>query len=121
LAVCGCGKPSAGNPVRGTVIFRGQPLDQGTIEFSPAAEQGTMSGGPIKDGQYQVSAEHGLQPGPYTVRIFSSEGGDTPKDEMPGEVTVPPKQRIPAEFNSDTSLKVEVQESGENRFDFSIP
>jgi hypothetical protein len=111
----------AGKPVTGQVTFQGKPLDQGTISFSPTAGQGTFSGGQIKGGQYSISAEHGLAPGLYEVRISSTEGGPPPSDELPGETTAVPKERIPAEFNSKTTLKAEVKEAGENKFDFTIP
>lgn len=123
LFVCGgCGDVEpVGNSVSGTVTFQGKPLDQGSIEFAPAASQDTMTGAPITNGQYSVSAENGLKPGPYQVRITSSTGGQASTDAMPGEVTEVPKQRIPSQFNSQTTLKADVTESGENRFDFDIP
>jgi hypothetical protein len=112
---------TTGNPVSGTVTFQGQPLDQGSIQFLPAAGQGTFSGGPIKDGQYKVPAKQGLEPGQYEVRISSKEGGAPPSDELPGEVTQVPKERIPAQFNSRTTLTAEIKEGIENKFDFTIP
>jgi hypothetical protein len=39
---------------------------------------------------------------------------------MPGEAK-PPKQLIPAEYNTETKLTATVKESGENKFDFTIP
>jgi hypothetical protein len=96
-------------------------LDQGTIEFVPTAGQATHSGGRVKDGQYSVPAEQGLQPGPYDVRIGSvQEGVYADEPVAPGEAR-PLKQRIPPEFNSETTQKVEVTEAGENKFDFTIP
>jgi hypothetical protein len=120
----GCGEEHAGSSISGQVLFQGKPLSQGTIEFSPAAGQTTMSGGEIKDGQYSIPPDKGLQPGAYDVRISSLEGGPggpAPANEMPGEAPPPPKQLIPAQYNSKTTLKAEVKESGENKFDFTIP
>jgi hypothetical protein len=119
--LCGCGEPPTGNPVTGRVTFQGQPLDQGSIEFSPAAGQGTVSGGMIRDGQYTIPADSGLEPGLYHVRILSTEGPASRTDEMPGEVKTPPKQRIPVEYNSETTLQAEIKAAGENKFDFAIP
>jgi hypothetical protein len=121
--LCGCGQgvEESGRPVSGQVTFQGKPLDRGSIAFYPAEGQGTLSGGQITNGQYTVSAEKGLEPGWYDVRISSTEGGPPPSDELPGEATVIPKERIPAEYNSKTTLKVEVKETGENKFDFKIP
>ena len=120
--LCGCDAAEpVGNPVSGTVTFQGQPLDQGSIQFSPAAGQGTFSGGPITDGQYSVPAEQGLEPGMYDVRISKKVGGPPPSDELPGETKEIPKELIPAQYNSRTKLKADIKDSGENKFDFTIP
>jgi hypothetical protein len=122
-AVVGCANQEpAGIPVSGTVTFQGKPLDQGAIEFSPTSQQGTFSGGEIVDGQYSIPAEQGLAPGSYDVRITSSEGGtQAPADQAPGESTITAKERIPAAYNSATTLKVDVTKDGNKTFDFQIP
>jgi hypothetical protein len=117
----GCGEEVAGDPISGTVSFQGKPLDHGSITFSPAAGQPTMSGGEIIEGQYSIPTEKGLQPGIYDVRISSTEGGPAATDEMPGEPPPPPKERIPAEYNSKSTLKAEIKAGSENKFDFTIP
>jgi hypothetical protein len=121
LGGCGADDGKIGNPVSGSITLHGQPLDQGTIEFLPAAGQGTYSGGPIKEGRYSVPGENGLEPGMYQVKITSMEGGAANVDEAPGEPGPPQKQRIPAEFNSATTLKRDVIAGQENIFDFAIP
>jgi hypothetical protein len=47
-------------------MLDGKPLDQGTIEFVPAA-QGVLSGGVISSGKFDVPASKGLTPGTYTA------------------------------------------------------
>jgi hypothetical protein len=118
--LCGCGQEPAGSTVSGEVTFQGQPLDQGVIEFSPAEGQGTLSGAPIKDGRYAVPAENGLAPGKYEVRIYSMEGAvsiDQSTEDIPAE----PRERIPSQYNAQTTLTAEVKETGENKFDYKIP
>ena len=63
LAGCGGGDGLDRHRVKGTVTFQGKPLDQGSIEFSPADGQGTISGGSITNGHYDLPADHGLEPG----------------------------------------------------------
>ena len=124
LAFTGCSaEEPAGLTVSGNVTLKGQPLDQGTIEFSPAADgPGSFSGAPIKDGKYEIPALSGLQPGKYTVRISSGEGGTDAPEEAPGESERPPaKERIPASYNSNSTQQVEVKVGAENKFDFNIP
>jgi hypothetical protein len=122
LPLAGCEPAAPTNiPVSGKVTLHGQPLDQGTIQFSPAAGQATMSGGEIKDGSYSLSADNGLEPGRYDVRISSSVGGAGSADALPGETKETPKPLIPAEYNSNTTLSVEVTKDGPNSFNFDIP
>ena len=122
LVASGCSSPEpAGIAVSGTVEFQGKPLDRGTIEFAPTSDQGTFSGAPIVDGQYQIPAENGLAPGQYSVRISSSEGGAAAAEGPPGESAITAKERIPAAYNTATTLKAEVKPEGEQTFDFKIP
>ena len=110
LLLCGCGQPPAGSRVSGQVTFQGKPLDQGMIVFSPVDGQATLSGCPIKDGRYNVPPENGLAPGKYDVRITSSEG-IAPADPLEMGIFT---ERIPPQYNSQTTLTAEVKESGEN-------
>jgi hypothetical protein len=121
LLVCGCGGVEpAGNAVSGTVTFQGKPLDFGSIQFDPTGDQGTMSGGDIEGGEYSVPAATGLKPGTYAVRISSVEGGVSSSDVPPGEPPPPAKERIPAKFNAQTTLKADIKE-GDNSINFDIP
>jgi hypothetical protein len=121
LLYCGCsGTDPAGIAVSGMVEFQGKPLDHGTIDFAPTSEQGTFSGASITDGHYEIPAENGLKPGNYDVRISSSEGGAV-AEGPPGDSTITAKERIPAKFNTATTLKAEVKDDGQQTFDFKIP
>ena len=122
FALSGCGgEEHVGNTASGMVTFQGKPLDQGTIEFAPAANQGTFSGGSIKDGAYSLPPTAGLEPGLYTVRITSVEGGESvATDQPPGEPVSTGKQRIPAQYNTKSTLTAEVQDGAENKFDFDL-
>jgi hypothetical protein len=120
LGLAGCaGEEPVGNTAMGTVTFKGQPLDQGAIEFTPTAGQGTMSGATIKEGAYALPDTAGLKAGAYKVRITSVEGGAASSDAPPGEPTAA-KQRIPAQYNTKSTLTAEVKDGGENKFDFDL-
>ena len=124
LVLSGCGGKESGIPVSGEVTFQGRPLDQGSIEFSPAEGQGTISGAPIMNGRYEIPADHGLQPGKYDVRISSTIAPPVREfafEEAPPKVAAEAKQRIPAKYNSKTTLQADLKESGENKFDYHIP
>ena len=121
--LAGCGADvGTKQSVTGVVKLGGAPLDQGTIQFSPkAGSTGTMSGAEIKDGKYSVLREKGLDPGVYEVRVYSS--GSTVADEMPlpGESEPAAKDRIPANFNTETTLEFTVAEDQPNEFNVDVP
>ena len=109
-------------PVSGQVTFQGQPLDQGFIEFTPLNEAHRLSGAAINQGEYSLPANQGLSAGKYQVRVTSTVGGaEVDPDEPPGESDAVARERIPADFNTQTKQEVEVTKSGENKFDFKIP
>lgn len=122
LVGCGGDNPLNRQPVSGTVTLDGQPIDHGSIEFSPQDPEGVSSGGMIVDGEYSVPAEKGLPPGKYRVRIYAPEGGvPVPADQPPGPgVGPPPKERIPPAYNRESEIMVEVIEGGDNTFEYTI-
>jgi hypothetical protein len=123
LAGCGQGKDPLGRlPLRGSVTFRGQPLDAGTIEFLPTTGQGLSARTLVRAGQYQVPREQGVPPGTYRVLISSPEADEKAEPVGPPGMKLPPlgRERIPPRYNRDSRETVEVQAGGDNRFDFTI-
>jgi hypothetical protein len=103
------------------VNIDGKPLDSGSISFSPVDENGTSSGATISSGEFEISEEKGLPPGKYKVRVYSAgDGPAAPEDQPPGESGLLAKERIPKEWNSDTTQEIEVKASGDNTFNFDI-
>jgi hypothetical protein len=119
----GCADPAGGREaLSGEVLFKGKPLDQGTIQFIPEDGQDTTSGGLISAGQYAVAKKVGLKPGKYKVIITSGDPKvHAPPDELPGAPFPVAKERLPKEYNTQSKQFVEVKAGGPNRFDFNIP
>ncbi len=119
----GCADPYAGREaISGAIVFKGQPLDQGTIQFFPEAGQDTFSGGTISDGKYAVAKKDGLKPGRYKVVISSGDPKvQAPPEELPGAPRPVAKERIPRDYNTQSKQFVEVKSGGPNTFDFNIP
>ncbi len=87
-AGCGGGDPLQRQAVSGTVTFKGQPLDKGTITFLPADSQSKAQpgGATVANGQFSLPAAQGLAPGKYRVQISSPVGGEEPAaGEAPGD------------------------------------
>lgn len=122
VAGCGGGDPLQRQAISGTVTFKGQPLDKGTIEFLPADPQGKgMGGATIANGQFSLPAAQGLLPGRYRVQISSPVGGAEPgPDEAPGDSSKLAEERIPASWNTESKHEITVEKGGANKFDFKI-
>jgi len=118
----GCGRShNSRYPLSGTVTFRDQPLERGSIEFLPSTGAGgPHAGAVIQEGRYDIPKEYGLEPGTYRVLIRSPK----PVEEIPeGSMGSPPtEERIPAEYSSfeEGTVKVEVKPDGDNKYDFNI-
>jgi hypothetical protein len=121
--LAGCSDPQGRQAIRGTVIFQGQPLDRGNIEFVPAGGERTQAGAAVQNGRYAIPRDKGLVPGTYKVIIVSWDGPPLVPDtsESPGiSVNFTTGQRIAARFNDQTILRVDVTKGGENTFDFQV-
>ena len=113
----GCGKsnPLGRKPVAGTVTVDAKPIEYGSISFSPEARSGTASGALIVNGAYAISAEKGLPPGKYLVRISASK----PQPGAPTEGPSPPGiQLVAPQYNSRSTLTAEVAADTDAVFDF---
>jgi hypothetical protein len=124
VMLAGCGRdPNAPQPVTGMVFFKGEPLDQGAIQFMPVDEGPTESGSGVENGAFSIPEENGLVPGKYKVAVFSYDksGAKVQSEDIPGDPgAVQFKERIPAKYNTKTELTAEVASGGENNFEFRI-
>jgi hypothetical protein len=123
--VAGCDSgPSDRAPVRGSVRYGGQPVDQGGIAFIPVGDaQGAehvRAAAEIKDGQYELDARHGPSLGKNRVQITwrKKTGRQLPGER--GHVREETVQAIPPRYNTQTELIRDVQPKP-NTFDFDLP
>jgi hypothetical protein len=122
LAGCGGSLTSSGYNVSGAVTWKNQPLDQGTIQFLPEAGPGEMVGTEINNGQYRLPNPPGLVPGTYRVRINSLSGAGQGAGSAPDTHLSDPhtRERIPPDYNAETTLKAELTAGGTTTFDFNL-
>jgi hypothetical protein len=119
VTFAGCGPENKRRAVSGTVTFRGEALETGSISFLTAA--GPAGGALIRDGKFQLPAEQGLEPGKYKVTISSPKGeGERTPEQIAAGASVPAKEQIPAKYNRDTTLNLEVTPGGPNEFDLKL-
>jgi hypothetical protein len=119
LAGWGCGPKQHG--IKGQVTLDGQLVGPGSIVFLP--EEGTISrkaSAAILDGQYEVPTEHGPLAGFFRVEIsWMEKTGKQIPGVDPGTMIPETREIMPAQYNSASTLKVEVK-PGENVFDFHL-
>jgi hypothetical protein len=124
VALLGCAEanPHGRNAISGNVTFQGQPLENGSIEFTPEGSQpGIGSGAVIANGVYTIAQAQGLPEGAYRVAIWAA-GAETEvaEDAMPGEPPSVAVERIPPKFNLDSELIVHVASGTAQQFDFKL-
>jgi hypothetical protein len=124
LFAAGCGKRRANQgAVGGAVELDGNPLMQGSILFAPIeGARGTITGGKIENGHYQLSDAASVSVGwnRVEIRAMRKTGRMVPKPfARHGEMIDDQTEAIPKQFNSESTLKVEVK-PGDNVADFRV-
>jgi len=121
----GCGDPQKDRQeITGEVLLKGQPVEDGVINFAPLDGQGTGDGAQIVKGKYRIPREKGLVPGKYKVTIYAGNGAPgegNASPDPPRDGPRPPRDRIPPEYNTKSDVVKEVLKGGDNKFDFNIP
>jgi hypothetical protein len=94
--------------VAGTVTYRGKPVDEGIIRFTPVASSLVpVIGARIADGKYTVDGHGGVPVGTHKIEIegFRLLAGVTAPVGARG---VPHEQYIPKRFNAESQLQITI-------------
>jgi hypothetical protein len=109
MAACGGSKEFATVPAKGTVTYKGQPLEKGQIQLLP--DNGPAAVGLIENGKFVLGTNadgDGSPPGKYRVTIFSYKETKSRFGETTSKSVIPNRYA-----NPDTSgLVVEIPEGG---------
>lgn len=120
LSLAGCGS-GGDQPLEGAVTLSGQPVESGTIQFYQTSDPPVVcAGAMIVKGRYEVPKDHGLKPGTYLVRITSPEAADSAKGTFDNPFPSGAREKIPAKYNTESKLTVEVRPGEKGRFDFNL-
>ena len=121
LPLAGCGS-GGDQPLEGSVTLNGQPVESGAIQFYQTGDPPVVcAGAMIVKGWYEVPKDHGLKPGTYLVRITSPETvGDNTKGTFDNPFPSGAREKIPAKYNTESKLTVEVRPGEKGRFDFNL-
>lgn len=124
VGCAGANDPLNRQAISGAVTLNGEPLNNGSISFDPQdREKGRSGGAVIENGEFRLDRQRGLQPGAYTVRIHSADTSTmaVADEAMPGDSRKVARERIPAQWNSQSEQTVTVEDGGKNHFEFAIP
>jgi hypothetical protein len=127
-AIAGCGRGDTDRcAISGEVTLDGRPVDGGNIQIDPLeAKQPSASGALVQAGRYSIPRQTGLVPGKYRVHIYWAEKVNTGiVPTITGDVghnvnVTPPRELIPAKYNTESELTIEVRQNDANRFDFAL-
>ena len=111
----GCDR-SAVCRIHGSVTYKGRPIPSGEIRLLPADGKGPTAGGKITDGRYEIR----VLPGEKAVEIYQYESVGPTKQRDPamrGPSYTEIKQTLPAIYNNETTLRLEVTTSAEHNVD----
>jgi hypothetical protein len=108
-------------PVKGKVIYRGQPVTGGLVMLVPDGAGHAATGSLEAGGEFQLTTfekNDGAVPGKYNVavQVFPAEGAGLPGAEFGNK-----KPPIPAKYMSDSTsgLTADIT-AGENNLDFQL-
>lgn len=131
IALGGCGDsgPST-RQVKGVVTYRGQPVAQAAVMFSPVkGGQGLPAAGQTNEaGEFSLwtGSKTGAAPGEYVVTVSKSElvptGEKIPKPEGGMEDVMTTKDLLPPIYKLSTTspLKVTVEAGKKNEYKFEL-
>lgn len=122
--IVGCGEADSRQGLSGNVTLKGEPLPSGSIQFESVAGQSPVfsTGAMIKDGSFVVPAgKSGLPAGLYHVIINAASTPFLAPGPPGSQPVMETKELVPAAYNTDSEVTVEVSKEGENEFTFDIP
>jgi hypothetical protein len=110
--------------VGGTISLYGKPLESGAVRFilKSYADQPHVDVSLVKDGKYAIAGSDLLVPGTYQVQIRSDAQDGIFRGRKQDIAGLPADQRvrIPARYNDQSVLEVEIPREGLSRFDFEL-
>jgi hypothetical protein len=118
VAILGCKSNSTRNlaEVEGTITLDGEPLFGAEVIFRPTEGRPSL-GKTDSNGKYRLrysTEKMGALIGTHTVTISSWE------DESGDEDSTSPKEKVPAEYNTHTTLSAEVVSDQKEPINFDL-
>lgn len=122
MFVAGCGGSGIERvEVSGTITLDGKPVESGSVLLIPL-QDGPTAGRAFTGGKFHIAQSDGPSPGPYRVEItaFRGTGEMIPDGDFPDKLEERQEQYIPARYNDQSELEVQVSAEGENHWEFKL-
>lgn len=120
--VAGCGGGGLGlATVEGTVLLDGKPVNDATVIFEPEEGGRPSIGKTDVDGHYTllyIEGTPGALPGKHKVRISTLIEADS--ESVDPQVQAGREEGIPANYNSETTLSIELNRGEDVMHNFSL-
>jgi len=112
-AALGCSTGTKTYKVRGTVSWKGTPIEKGQIHLYAEDNTTPPASAPIIHGNFEMEAP----PGRKRVEIYSQKQGEFDKTMGASKIY----NDIPPEYNSNSKLRFEVQPNNDNVLNLQLP
>jgi hypothetical protein len=118
LLLAGCNSEPAMSKVSGSVTLDGKVVEGGVIRFVPANGDSQPSDAPIVNGSYTLE----VTPGEKKIEVFWATSKSGAPVDTASQGTEELVQRIPAKYNTETTLLYTVAKGEEVKdFDLTTP
>lgn len=122
LAAAGCGGAGDGKTrvaLEGEIKLNGKALPTGLVSFLPTDEKGETAVAKIENGKYTIERANGPALGTYKVLINSRQptGKKVRDTDNPAQLVNEEREVVPPQYNSNSTISIEIKESGKQDFD----
>jgi hypothetical protein len=116
-------------PVSGKVTLNGEPLANATVSFQPIAPEKSLDAGPGSQGKTDANGMFtltvrpdlkGAVVGKHRVRITALDPQVGEGDERPPRGGWPLADKVPKQYNSETTLTFDVPAGGTDKANFDL-
>jgi len=122
IAVAGCGAAGDGKTrvaLEGEIKLNGKALPSGLVSFLPTDDKGETAVAKIENGKYSIERSNGPSLGSYKVLIHSRQPtGKKIRDlDNPAVLINEEREVVPPQYNSNSTISIEIKEGGKQDFD----
>ncbi len=120
ILFAGCG--SSVTRIAGSVTFNGTPIEEGSISFEPVDGKGTVLGGPIAAGRYEINSDFPVMGENKLVRIIGvrKTGRKVRNPESATEMVEEVEMFVPRQYNLESTQTVQVKSNVPNTRNFEL-